>query len=42
MNKTEINHPRVFDDREWAESYYRRQKFSISQMGKRLAGILTE
>lgn len=40
MKRSEIFHSRVFDDQEWAEGYYKRNAWNISQTGKRLAKIL--
>ena len=40
MKQAELSHPRVFDQQEWAEGYYRRNKFSITRVGKDFAGIL--
>ncbi len=40
MKKTELTHPRIFNEKEWATGYYNRNKKSIQRMGKRLAGIL--
>lgn len=40
MKKIELTHPRIFDEIERAESYYRRQKTSIQRMGKYLASVL--
>lgn len=40
MKQSELFHPRVFDDRNWAEGYFRRNKFSIAKVGERLARLL--
>ena len=40
MKKIPLFHPRVFDDQEWAEGYYRRNRKSIAQVGKRFVKIL--
>ncbi len=40
MKKAELFHPRVFHDREWAEGYYKRNRWSIRMTGKRLADFL--
>jgi hypothetical protein len=36
MKKIDFDHPRLFTDRAWAESCYRRQKWNISKVGQRL------
>jgi len=33
-------HPRVFDSREWAEGYYKRNKWNITRVGKDFASLL--
>jgi len=40
MKKQELFHPRIFDDREWAEGYYERNAKNITRVGQRLARIL--
>jgi ubiquinone/menaquinone biosynthesis C-methylase UbiE len=40
MKQIDIFHPRVFDDQEWAEGYYKRNRKNIERVGKRLAGIM--
>ncbi len=40
MKKIELFHPRVFDDKDWAEGYYNRNKTSIKKVGKRLSNHL--
>lgn len=40
MKQTELFHPRVFSDQEWAEGYYRRNRKSIERVGQRLARLL--
>jgi ubiquinone/menaquinone biosynthesis C-methylase UbiE len=40
MKRANLFHPRVFDDQEWAEGYYKRNAWNISQTGKRLAKVL--
>jgi ubiquinone/menaquinone biosynthesis C-methylase UbiE len=40
MKQAELDHPRIFDDKEWAEGYYKRNKWSISRVGKDFAAIL--
>ena len=40
MKQISLFHPRVFNDREWAEGYYERNKKSIKKVGERLAGLL--
>lgn len=42
MKKQELFHPRVFDDREWAEGYYKRNAKNIKQTGQRLAKLLKD
>ncbi len=37
MKQKELFHPRIFDDQEWAEGYYKRNKTNIRRVGKRLA-----
>jgi hypothetical protein len=40
MKQIGLFHPRVFDDQEWAEGYYKRNRKNIERVGKRLAGLL--
>jgi ubiquinone/menaquinone biosynthesis C-methylase UbiE len=40
MKQIELFHPRVFDDKEWAEGYYKRNRKSIKKVGKRLTNHL--
>lgn len=40
MKKQELFHPRVFDDREWAEGYYKRNAKNIKRVGQRFAKLL--
>jgi ubiquinone/menaquinone biosynthesis C-methylase UbiE len=40
MKQAALFHPRVFDDKTWAEGYFKRNKWSISRVGKDFAGIL--
>ncbi len=40
MKQANLFHPRVFDERKWAEGYYKRNKWSISRVGKDFAAIL--
>jgi ubiquinone/menaquinone biosynthesis C-methylase UbiE len=40
MKQEKLFHPRVFDEQEWAEGYYNRNKKSIAKVGKRLAIML--
>ncbi len=40
MKQAELFHPRVFDEKEWAEGYYKRNKWSISRVGKDFAALL--
>ena len=42
MKKQELFHPRVFDDREWAEGYYKRNARNITLTGQRLAKLLKD
>jgi len=37
MKKQELFHPRVFDDRDWAEGYYKRNAKNIKRVGQRFA-----
>jgi ubiquinone/menaquinone biosynthesis C-methylase UbiE len=40
MKQIDLFHPRVFDNQEWADGYYRRNKRNIAQVGKRFAKLL--
>ncbi|MGD8777501.1 MAG: class I SAM-dependent methyltransferase [Ignavibacteria bacterium] len=40
MKQIDLFHPRIFDDQEWAEGYYKRNRKSIEKVGKRFAGLL--
>ena len=40
MKQSDLFHPRVFDDQEWAEGYYKRNRKNIERVGKRLAGLM--
>jgi ubiquinone/menaquinone biosynthesis C-methylase UbiE len=40
MKQIELFHPRVFNDQEWAEGYYKRNRKNIERVGKRLAGLM--
>jgi ubiquinone/menaquinone biosynthesis C-methylase UbiE len=40
MEKEDLFHPRVFDDKEWAAGYYKRNAKNIKRTGKRLAAVL--
>lgn len=42
MKKQELFHPRIFDDREWAEGYYKRNAKNIALTGQRLAKLLKD
>jgi len=42
MDKQELFHPRVFDNREWAIGYYKRNSKNITRVGKRFASLLKE
>jgi ubiquinone/menaquinone biosynthesis C-methylase UbiE len=42
MKRGALFHPRVFDDRAWAEGYYKRNAKSIARVGRRLAGLLAD
>ncbi len=42
MRKSELFHPRIFNDRKWAEGYYKRNVKSIQKIGKRYAGLLKD
>jgi ubiquinone/menaquinone biosynthesis C-methylase UbiE len=40
MKRADLFHPRVFDDPEWAEGYYRRNVKNIERVGLRFAQLL--
>lgn len=40
MKQHDLFHPRVFDDQEWADGYYKRNRKNIKRVGERLAGYL--
>jgi len=40
MKRVDLFHPRVFNNQEWAEGYYKRNRINIERTGRRLAGIL--
>ncbi len=40
MKQIELFHPRIFDDKEWAEGYFKRNKKNIQKVGKRLVNHL--
>lgn len=40
MKRLELFHPRVFNDQEWAEGYYKRNALNIKRVGKRFAELL--
>ena len=40
MKQKELFHPRIFNEQEWAEGYYKRNKTNIARVGKRLAKLL--
>lgn len=40
MKQNDLFHPRIFNDQEWAEGYYKRNKGSIKKVGKRFAKLL--
>jgi ubiquinone/menaquinone biosynthesis C-methylase UbiE len=42
MKQAELFHPRVFDDPEWSDGYYRRNAKNITRVGKRFAKLLNE
>ncbi len=42
MKRAELFHPRVFDDLEWAQAYFRHNQESIAQTGRRLGKLLTK
>lgn len=40
MKRVELFHPRVFEDKEWAKGYYKRNAANIRRMGKRYVELL--
>lgn len=40
MKRAELFHPRVFDDQQFADGYYKRNAGYIEKLGKRFAGLL--
>jgi ubiquinone/menaquinone biosynthesis C-methylase UbiE len=42
MKRSELFHPVVFDDPEWAEKYYNHNKKSIKMTGRRISGRLNK
>ncbi len=40
MKQIDLFHPRIFDNQEWANGYYNRNKRNIKQVGKRFAKLL--
>jgi ubiquinone/menaquinone biosynthesis C-methylase UbiE len=40
MKRTELSHPRVFNDEEWAKGYYQRNSKNIERVGKRFVQLL--
>ncbi|MBN1599184.1 MAG: methyltransferase domain-containing protein [Bacteroidales bacterium] len=42
MKRSELFHPIVFSEQEWADGYYKRNARNIAMTGKRLAGILNK
>ena len=40
MKQEDLFHPRIFNDKGWAEGYYERNKNSIEKVGKRYAKLL--
>lgn len=42
MKRAELFHPRVFDDQEWAEGYYKRNAKNIERVGKRYVQLLKD
>ena len=40
MKQNGLFHPRIFNDHEWAEGYYKRNKGSIKKVGKRFVKLL--
>ena len=42
MKRAELFHPRVFNDKEWAEGYYKRNAKSIQRVGKRFVKLLKD
>jgi ubiquinone/menaquinone biosynthesis C-methylase UbiE len=42
MKRSELYHPRIFDETLWAESYYKRNAGNIRRTGKRFASLLSK
>jgi len=42
MKRQDLFHPRVFDDRDWAEGYYKRNAKNIALTGQRIAKLLKD
>jgi len=40
MKQNDLFHPRIFNDQEWADGYYKRNKGSIKKVGKRFVKLL--
>jgi ubiquinone/menaquinone biosynthesis C-methylase UbiE len=40
MKQAALFHPRIFDEQQWAEGYYKRNAKNIQRVGKRFAGLL--
>jgi ubiquinone/menaquinone biosynthesis C-methylase UbiE len=40
MKRADLFHPRIFDDQEWAEGYYKRNAKNIERVGKRFCHLL--
>ncbi len=40
MKRAELFHPRIFDDKEWAKGYYKRNAKNIENVGKRFVELL--
>lgn len=40
MKRADLSHPRVFNDPEWAEGYYKRNAKDIERVGKRFVKLL--
>lgn len=42
MKRAELFHPRVFNDKEWADGYYKRNVKNIQRVGKRFVKLLKD
>lgn len=42
MKRADLFHPRVFNEKKWAEGYYKRNARNIARTGKRFSGILKD